>query len=195
MGLVERSTRGRLLVATPDLADPNFARTVVLMLEHTEEAALGLVLNRPRELRVADALPAWGDVCSAPACLFVGGPVQPDAVIGLARTVGAAIAVEPLAGTQGEGFQPLFASMGTLDLDRDPLAFDGLDGVRVFVGYAGWGPGQLDRELHAGGWLVVDAMDDDAFTSNPAELWREVLARQPGRVRLFANAPEDPSTN
>lgn len=180
------STRGRLLVATPDLRDPNFSRTVVLMLEHNDEGALGLVLNRPLDLPVADALPAWGDACSAPARLFVGGPVQPDAVIGLARG-----GAEP-----EDGFQPLFDGLGTLDLERDPVLLAALlEAMRVFVGYSGWGPGQLDQELAAGGWIVVDAIGDDPFTSAPSELWRVVLGRQPSRVRLFANAPEDPSTN
>jgi putative transcriptional regulator len=170
-------------VATPDLRDPNFARTVVLMLEHGSEGALGLVLNRPTDVRVADALPDWAGACAAPACLFLGGPVQPDAVIALGLADG-----EPAP----PGFRPVAGSLGTVDLDGDA---DGFAGVRVFLGYAGWSPGQLEGELAAGGWIVVDRADGDATTSVPSDLWRAVLRRQPGRVAMFASAPEDPSVN
>jgi len=178
------STRGRLLVATPDLRDPNFVRTVILMLEHGAEGALGLVLNRPSEVRVADALPDWADVCAAPACLFLGGPVQTDAVIALGAL--ATPGEEPL------GFTPLSGGLGTVDLESGADAFAS---VRVFVGYAGWAPGQLEGELAAGGWLVVDRVAEDVCSGRPSELWRTVLRRQRGRTAMFALAPEDPSLN
>lgn len=180
---MSESARGRLLVATPDLRDPNFSRTVVLMLEHGDEGALGVVLNRPVDLAVSDVLPDWADLTSAPSCLFVGGPVAPTAVIGLGR---------------GEGpvFQPLFDGLGTLDLEVDPAtSASSLHGLRVFVGYAGWAPGQLDDELTAGGWLVLDLDPSDPFSADPSRLWHSVLRRQRGRVAMFAAAPEDPSTN
>jgi len=177
------TVRGRLLVATPDLRDPNFSRTVVLMLEHSDDGALGVVLNRPIELPVAEVLPDWADLSSAPACLFVGGPVAPTAVIGLGRG-------------DGPVFQPLFDGLGTLDLDLDPAAYaPTMARLRVFVGYAGWAPGQLEVELSAGGWLVVDLLPDDPFAGDPSQLWHAVLRRQGGRVAMFASAPEDPSTN
>jgi putative transcriptional regulator len=180
---MSESARGRLLVATPDLKDPNFSRTVVLMLEHNEEGALGVVLNRPLDLPVSEVLPDWAESVTAPACLFVGGPVSPTAVIGLGRG-------------DGEGFQPLFDGLATLDLEADPrLTGADLDGLRVFVGYAGWAPEQLDDELTAGGWLVVDRLPEDPFSSDPSNLWRAVLRRQGGRMAMFAAAPEDPSTN
>jgi putative transcriptional regulator len=175
--------RGQLLVATPDLRDPNFSRTVVLMLEHGAEGALGIVLNRPIELRVADVLPDWADLAAAPSCLFVGGPVAPTAVIGLGRG-------------EGPHVDTLFAGLGTLDLDIDPVAYaPSLAGLRVFVGYAGWSPGQLELELAAGGWLVLPLDPDDPFTADPSQLWQRVLRRQGGRTAMFASAPEDPSTN
>src|SRR5262245_28343632 len=180
---MSESARGRLLVATPDLKDPNFARTVVLMLEHGDEGALGVVLNRPIDLPVSDVLPDWADLTSAPACLFVGGPVAPTAVIGLGRGV-------------GDVFQPLFDGLGTLDLESDPAGVAAtMAGLRVFVGYAGWSPGQLDDELTAGGWLVGDLEPEDPFSTDPSSLWRSVLRRQGGRIAMFAAAPEDPSTN
>jgi putative transcriptional regulator len=181
--VAQPSTRGRLLVATPDLDDPNFARTVVLMLEHRDEGALGVVLNRPAGVPVADAMPSWQDTCASPAQLFVGGPVQPDAVLALGRRRDA---------REVEGFMPLFDGLGTLDLEREP---EGFEMVRIFIGYAGWASGQLDRELDAGGWLLADHAPDDVATADPSGLWRGVLRRQGGRIAMFALAPEDPSTN
>lgn len=180
------TTRGRLLVATPDLVDPNFARTVVLVLEDGSQGAVGVVLNRPSDLPVGDALAAWGGIAAAPGCVYLGGPVQPDGVIGIGRGV---------AERAVDGFVPVFADLGTLDLEADPEAFGPDLEVRVFAGYAGWSPGQLEGELEAGGWLVVDRLDGDVFTSDPAGLWRAVLRRQGGRLAMFALAPEDPSTN
>ncbi len=170
-------------MATPDLRDPNFSRTVVLMLEHGDDGALGVVLNRPIELSVAEVLPDWADLASVPSCLFVGGPVAPTAVIGLGRGDGPVV-------------QPLFDGLGTLDLDLDPAIYEStLSGLRIFVGYAGWSLGQLEQEMAAGGWLVLDLRPDDPFSANPAQLWQTVLRRQGGRVAMFASAPEDPSTN
>lgn len=181
------SLRGRLLVATPDLQDPNFARTVVLVLEHSPEGALGIALNRPTDAALVAALPAWADLGAAPAVVFVGGPVQPDAAIGLARRVGDAVP---------DGLAPLFDGLGTIDLERDPVDLAPyVDAVRVFVGYAGWGPTQLDDEVAADGWFVVDAMPDDAWSSRPGALWRTVLRRQRGPLRLVAGFPDDPSLN
>ena len=180
---MSESVRGRLLVATPDLRDPNFSRTVVLVLEHSSDGALGVVLNRPLELSVAEVLPKWADLSTAPACLFMGGPVAPTAVIGLGFG-------------DGPVFQPLFDGFGTLDLELDPTDYaPTMSGLRVFVGYAGWSPGQLEQELDGGGWLVLDLLPGDPFSTDPSKLWQRVLRRQGGRVAMFASAPEDPSTN
>lgn len=184
---VDESLRGRLLVATPELQDPNFARTVVLVLEHGDEGALGLVLNRPTDTTIRDALPAWADLAAAPAVVFVGGPVQPQAAIGIARRAD---------GGESDGYAPLFGDLGTVDLERDPAQIvPGVAAVRVYVGYSGWGPGQLDGELAADGWYVVNVAPDDAWTSRPDDLWRGVLRRQPGPLRLVAGFPDDPSMN
>ena len=99
---------------------------------------------------------------------------------------------------RGDGpvFQPLFDGLGTLDLDLDPALYaPTMAGLRVFVGYAGWSPGQLEQELAAGGWLALDLEADDPFCADPSQLWQKVLRRQGGRVAMFATAPEDPSTN
>ncbi len=182
--------RGKLLVATPELADPNFSRTVVLVLEHTEEGALGVVLNRPTDTPLSESLLRWFDRAAAPGVVFVGGPVQPEAAIGLARRAPNAREIESI------GFAPLFGDLGTVDLERAPDDIEpAIDTVRVFAGYAGWGPGQLDGELVAHGWYVCDAESGDVWSAHPNDLWRTVLRRQPGPLRLVAGFPDDPSLN
>jgi putative transcriptional regulator len=181
------SLRGRLLVAAPPLVDPNFDRTVVLMLEHGDEGALGLVLNRPSDTDLADAVPDWNALASHPAVVFVGGPVSPDSVIALARSD---------APDERDGWVPIAAGFGTVDLARAPEEVAAvIEGVRVFLGYAGWAPGQLEGELEQGAWIVVDFAIDDAFGSAPGDLWKRVLRRQGGRIAMFANAPGDPTSN
>ena len=180
------SLRGRLLVATPPLVDPNFDRTVVLILEHGETGALGLVLNRPADTEVGDVLPEWRVVASSPPVVFVGGPVSPEAVIALAR------------GRESEvdGWVHILADIGTVDLARDPLDLGGpLEALRVFVGYAGWAPGQLESELEQGAWFVARLEREDPFVPTPEQLWRDVLRRQRGKLAMFANYPEDPTVN
>ena len=179
--------KGRLLVATPALGDPNFDHTVVLVLEHGEEGAVGVVLNRPTATELADALPSWHPLAADPPVLFAGGPVAPDAAICLGRA---------WPGEQAEGYEPLFAGLGTVDLtlEADDLS-SVLQGLRVFLGYAGWSEGQLEGEIEAGAWFVVDSHPDDALSPEPDELWQKVLRRQRGTVAMFANFPANPAMN
>jgi putative transcriptional regulator len=182
------SASRKLLVAMPALRDPNFARCVVFVIEHDVEGAVGLVLNRPTDATVAEALPDWASLAAPPGVAFVGGPVQQhEAVFGLAR----AERVE-----DSDAWQPLLGRIGTVDLGRDPAAVRAdLEAVRVFAGYSGWGPGQLDDELAQDGWYVVDALPDDLLTPDPEGLWRRVLRRQGGDLAVAANFPHDPSEN
>ena len=167
------STRGRLLVASPLLGDPNFERTVVFMLEHSEEGAVGLVLNRPSGVEIGEPLEDWGRYASFPPVVFVGGPVSREAVISLARVGG--------DGDRLDGaWQPISGSVGVLDLTADAdLVGPAIDDLRIFSGYAGWGPGQLEGELGEGAWFVVDADAADAFAREPDDLWRDVLLFPP----------------
>jgi putative transcriptional regulator len=179
--------KGKLLVATPELEDPNFFRAVVLVLDHTEEGALGVVLNRPSAAALADPLPDWAPLAVEPAVVFVGGPVQPEAAIGLGRRAGAG---DP------DGFAELFGELGTVDLERSPDAVaPPVDRVRIFAGYSGWGPGQLEGELAADGWFVVEVDSADLWSEAPSNMWRTVLRRQRGQLRVFADFPLDPESN
>ena len=184
-----QSLTGRLLVASPDLLDPNFHRTVVLVLDQNEDGALGLVLNRPSTASVAEAVPEWGPLAASPPVVFVGGPVAPGAVICLAR-----------AFAEGEqerdGWKPLFGRLGTIDLGRSPNELGvALEEIRPFSGYAGWAAGQLEGEVSEGAWFVLPASADDAFTPDPDDLWRVVLHRQGGKLALISTMPLDPSLN
>lgn len=181
------SLRGRLLVSTPGLRDPNFDRTVVLVLEHDEGGALGLVLNRASRTPVGEVLPAWQDIASEPDVVFVGGPVDPSAAICLGSC---------RPGATSEAIQLVTPFVGVVDLDTDPaLITHEVAYVRIFAGYAGWGAGQLDEEIESDGWFVVDALPGDAFSPMPGVLWPAVLRRQPGRLALFSTYPEDPTHN
>jgi putative transcriptional regulator len=178
--------RGRLLVAAPPLVDPNFDRTVVLMLEHGDDGALGVVLNRRSETRLDDVFPEWRELASPPDSVFVGGPVATDAVIALARRRNQIL----------EGFVQVLDDIGTIDLAEDPLDLGAsLAALRVFAGYAGWSPGQLEAELEQGAWFVVASDPGDPFVDAPERLWRDVLRRQRGRLALFSNYPEDATVN
>ena len=181
------SLRGKLLVAAPPLVDENFDRSVVLLLEHGDDGALGVILNRPTGNDVEDLLDAWAPYTSLPRVVFHGGPVEPGALIGLAR-MGRPDATDDWA--------PVLDRVGTVDLLRAPEDVDpAIEAVRLFLGYAGWGPGQLEGELELGAWIVAEASDDDAFAAEPGELWRTVLGRQQGRVRWLATFPDDLASN
>jgi len=186
---------GRLLVAAPSLRDPNFERTVVLIVEHGDEGAVGVVLNRPSAASVSEILPRWAHLAFEPAMVFVGGPVALDGVICLGRSA-AGPEAEPGAGAS---WRPLSEDLGTFDLEGEPPgpAWPGppAGGLRVFAGHAGWGPAQLEGEVEAGGWIVVDALAGDAFAPAPDDLWPVVLRRQGGALARVANFPDDPSAN
>jgi putative transcriptional regulator len=181
------STKGQLLVATPLLGDPNFERTVILMLEHTDEGALGVVLNRPSPLRVEEALDDWADQAADPAVVFIGGPVGAGSVIALARRRGE---------LPDDAWSDVLPPIGVLDIGHDAaLLATSLDGVRIFTGYAGWGASQLEAELGETAWWVVDAAAADVLTTEPEALWRTVLDRQPPPLRQWARYPEELGAN
>jgi putative transcriptional regulator len=179
------SARGKLLIAGPSLLDPNFWRTVVLVIEHTDDGALGLVLNRPSETTVGEAVPQLETLIDVSEQLFIGGPVQPSSVIVLGEfedpTDAALLAFDDV-GVLGTGTSPQEAEVG-------------LRSGRAFVGHAGWGPSQLDDEIERGDWILEPAVLGDAFTGRADELWAAVLTRKGGNYALLARMPPDPSVN
>ena len=178
---------GRLLVAEPLLGDPNFERTVVLVIEHADQGALGLVLNRPTDVTVAETLPEWRELASEPAVLHVGGPVEERSGWCLARIA---------AHDDLEGFVPVVGDLGLLDLSVEPAELGGrVTDLRLYAGYSGWGPHQLDHELAADAWFVVDAEPDDPFLPKGDTLWQRILERQGGALARLSRVPRDLSVN
>jgi putative transcriptional regulator len=188
---IEQTLTGRLLVASPELGDPHFARTVVLLVDHDESGALGVVLNRPSTTDVREILPDWHLYATPPQVVFQGGPVGRESALALAsRSGGEGDADEPL------GFRHVHAGIGLVDLDSPAELIAGLiTSMRVFAGYAGWESDQLEAEIDEGAWFVVDAEAGDLSAEDPERLWQQVLRRQPGPLAIVATFPEDPSLN
>jgi putative transcriptional regulator len=178
--------RGRLLVASPSLVDPNFRRAVVLLIEHSEEGALGLVLNRPTPLVSREALPgALADAMPADERVHQGGPVQPEAVIVLADFADPALAASVA-----------FDRVGIVDPEADATRLgEGVRAIRAYGGYAGWGEGQLEHEIAEEAWIDASPILEDVFGDDPDGLWSRVLERKGGTWRLIARMPENPSVN
>lgn len=181
---------GSALVAAPGLRDPNFRRTVVLIIEHRSSGTLGVVLNRPSDVPVRDVLPSWGRHATVPQALYLGGPIEQRAAL--------CVAALP-AGVDAESTEGMISLCGPLalvDLDADPAVMaPRLRGLRVFAGYAGWGQGQLDGEIDRGDWVVVSALPDDVLAPADIDLWGRTLRRQGMPLALLATYPTDPSQN
>jgi putative transcriptional regulator len=178
------SLQGQLLVAGPGLVDPNFWRTVVLVGEHSDEGALGVVLNRASETTVEEAVPELALLAEEMGAVHLGGPVQPSAIVVLADFV------EP-----EEAQSLVLDSIGFLPSEVDPAVLGELRRARVFAGYAGWGPGQLEEELDEASWIVEPALAEDVFSEDPEGLWSSVLRRKGGPFSLLASMPPDPNRN
>jgi len=179
------SLKGQLLIAGADLLDPNFRRAVVLVTEHGDDGALGLVLNRPTETTVGEAVPGLTALVDGGSHVYVGGPVDQQSVLVLAEF-----------DDPDEAAATIFGDIGFAR--GDPDAGTGADSVRrarVFAGYAGWSAGQLDAEVEADGWIVAPATREDVFCDESRDLWREVLRRKGGPYKFLATMPPDPSLN
>ena len=189
---------GHLLVASPRLADPNFSRRVIMVLDHGDHGALGVVIDRPGGVAVGELLPQWHPLATAPAELFTGGPVARNALIGLVRLAARPDAADDPV-TELSGWRLLVDDerpIGTVDLSSDPsLMAESIVGARLFSGYAGWDADQLEAEIDEGSWYVVPAEARDPISADPEGLWRRVLKRQGGAMAVVSGFPEDPSMN
>ena len=170
--------RGHLLIAAPSLFD-YFRRTVVLVIEHTPEGAIGVVLNRESDTRVAEAVPQLADLAADDDLVRIGGPVAPESVVALGEF-----------GDIGEAGTAVTGRLGTLDPDSGNGS---LRRLRVYAGYAGWSAGQLEGELEQDAWVVAPAESEDPFSAD--DIWSRALQRRGGAYRLLATMPPDPSQN
>jgi putative transcriptional regulator len=177
------SLQGKLLVSSPALVDPNFRKTVVLIAHHDEDGAMGLVLSRPSDVPASEAVPSLEGLPGGKDPVFVGGPVQPEAFMALAEF-----------DDVDEAAAPIFGHLGFVSAGAEPVDL-AISRLRLFAGYAGWGPGQLEAELEEPSWIVVAAEADDAFADDPDELWRTVLHRKGGPFSIMENMPFDPGLN
>jgi putative transcriptional regulator len=178
------SLRGHLLIAGASLWDPNFRRTVVLVGHHDEEGAVGVVLNRPTETTVAEAAPPLVDLVGGDEPVFVGGPVQPQSAVVVADF------------EHPEAARLIaFGTVGFLPDESDPEVIGPIRAARLFAGYTGWGPGQLEDEIGEDSWIVEPAAPADVFTEDPDHLWEDVLRRKGRRFDLLRTMPVDPSMN
>jgi putative transcriptional regulator len=182
---MEQSLAGQLLLASPSLRDPNFVRTVVLIGVHSEDGAMGVVLNRPSTVTVGQAVPQLERAVDELEPVYVGGPVQSSSIVFLA-----------------EFLDPSPAGLLVLGRIGFPAPDAGIEQLaeatarrRVFAGHAGWGRGQLDAEVADGDWIAHAAQPEDVFTDVPEQLWSRVLTRMGGRYSLIARMPLDPSVN
>ncbi len=182
------SLKGRLLVATPLLTDPNFAGTVVFLCRHNSDGAFGVILNRPLATEAIEIVPEWSERCAPPSVLFDGGPVR--------RTSALALGLDADAAHQmSSGWTAIQGPVGMVDLRVEPASLSStIEHVRIFAGSSGWDPDQLDREIREDAWFVVQSRAADIFTPEPQTLWREVLRRHP-RYALYAFSGNDMAQN
>jgi putative transcriptional regulator len=183
-GPLEESLRGKLLIASPSLVDPNFARSVVFITEHNDEGAMGIVLNRPSESSVESIVPQLADIGGGEP-VYVGGPVQPEALVLLAEFSNLEAAAWIVVADVG---------LASADMDLDELA-EAVRRGRVYAGYSGWAAGQLEAELEIDSWIVEPPLPAELFPDDPQTLWNDVLARKGGQYALISRMPADPSLN
>jgi putative transcriptional regulator len=178
--------KGRLLISEPFLPDPNFERTVVLLCEHNAEGSFGFVLNKPSTFRLPDVIEDLGGLDTQ---VFVGGPVQQDTLHYIHRNLTLENAVEIASNINwGGDFESLMSLCDTRQV--------GANDIRFFLGYSGWGPGQLDSELEQDSWIVCDFVTDQLlFDTEPSVLWKKALDSMGGRFSVFSNYPVDPRLN
>ena len=187
---VDEVEPGSALVAAPALRDPNFCRTVVLVIDHRVSGTLGVVLNRPSDVPVREVLPLWGPHATVPQALYVGGPMEQRAALCVAALPAG------LDAAHTTGVIKVRGSLALVSLDADPdVMAPRLRGLRVFAGYAGWDQGQLAAEIERGDWVVVPALPDDVLAPPGTDLWGRALRRQGMPLALLATYPLDPVLN
>lgn len=192
------SLKGYFLISESNMPDPNFFQTVVLMLEHNAEGAFGLVVNRRSQLRLADVMPDFDNARGREAPLYVGGPVQQEYLFGVHSDLpGQAPGDNAVLPVPGVIFEPSFRNIqGYFEPETwESIPADDRPRIHLFLGYSGWGPGQLEKELQLGSWMVHRAEPRIVFHPNPDEGWKDALREKGGVYRVFADTDQNPSLN
>ncbi|SER69520.1 putative transcriptional regulator [Propionibacterium cyclohexanicum] len=188
MALSDDPQAGELLVSAAGRDAGFFDQAVILLLDNDENGAIGVALNKPSTTPVSNVLPAWAGQLNPPPVLFAGGPVTPNGAICLAKVLDRS--EEP------PGWRPVVGDVGLLHLDTPvEIVHGAYSDVRVFAGYAGWQPGQLEAELRQHVWIRSTPREEDIFGTNAQGLWRRVLRRQGGEAALLSAYTDDPSRN
>lgn len=182
--------RGQLLIAAPGMRSPEFARSVVLILEHNAQMTFGVVLTQRSEVAVFNVLPEWLPLVTKPQALYIGGPLNQQSVLGLGTT-------QPgVTFDEDDVLSKIAPRLALVDLRAEPSELEGrLAGMRLFAGYAEWAPGQLEEEIADGDWYVAPALAQDVLTPGPADLWGDVMKRQPMPLPLFSTFPRSADAN
>jgi len=181
---------GQLLISAPGMLSPEFARSVILVIEHNDMMTFGVDLTKRSEVAIFNVLPEWLPVVAKPQALYIGGPLNQQSVVGLAQTNQG---VDP---DKHDRLTRLAPRLAHVDLRADPEEIEPLvSGMRMFAGYAEWGPGQLEEEIEAGEWFVSPALAQDVITPGPADLWSDVMKRQPMPLPLYSTYPVNVEDN
>ncbi len=192
-----RWLQGYFLISEAELLDPNFQRTVVLMIQHDEEGAFGLVVNRLLDVTLGQVLPEFTESAAGELPIYQGGPVQPQFLFtihsGLPEDLKSDQASSPI---EHVVFEPAFPSIeGYLQNEWASLPLESRPPVHLYAGYAGWGSGQLEDELEHNAWIVRPAAAKHIFSRTPGEGWRQALGELGGMHKIVAETGYKPSMN
>lgn len=181
---------GSLLIAAPGMLSPEFARSVILVIENSESMTFGVNLAARSDVAVFNVLPDWLPVVAKPQALYIGGPLNQQSVVGLAMTQ------QGVNMDHHVHLNRLAPRLAHVDMRVDPEQLaEQVEGVRLFAGYAEWEPGQLDEEIDRGDWFVAPALAQDVLTPGVADLWADVMKRQPMPLPLYSTFPADVEDN
>lgn len=191
------SLKGYFLISESNMPDPNFFQTVVLVLEHNHEGAFGLVVNRRSHLTLGDIMPRFNTDRGHSTPIYVGGPVQQEYLFSLHSDIPglqSESASSPIPGIQ---FEPSFHKLENF-FDEETwtkIPEEERPSIHLFLGYSGWAPGQLEREMEMNSWMILPATPKLVFHPNPEEGWRDALREKGGIYRIFADSNQDPALN
>ena len=193
------SLKGHFLISESNMIDPNFFQTVVLLLEHNEEGAFGLIVNRKSHLTLGDIIPRFATDRGYKTPVYVGGPVQQEYLFLLHSEMpdDSPASSSRISPTPGVFFEPSFSAMEEF-FEEDywnSIPADDRPKIHLFLGYSGWAPGQLEKEMSQGSWITHPAGPKIVFHHNPEQGWKDALREKGGIYKVFADSNQQPGLN